>query len=216
MPSFTIYQSEYAVRTENTRLRSEIESLRSENNDLRRQAGLEEKAYQPIGTGALGANGESFKAGNCTVSISAPGARMAHAPMMQSPQMGAAQAQVTEAGQNAWAPPEVQINAPAQRREVAQGGAPAQPQLTLVPQAQAAQAAPQTPQRIETTGKEGQKVTITAGPPPMLNPAIARARGVAQAPRIPAAAPTQAQSTVQTYNEVETDETSMRMSLLEL
>ncbi len=87
MAEFVIYQSEFAVRSENVRLKKDLEHERTENARLRQLCG-EAPRILPVTVAAQPAAGESFKAGNCTVSI---GAAPANAPAL-NPMIAAARA----------------------------------------------------------------------------------------------------------------------------
>lgn len=223
VPSFIIYQSEHGVRTENTQLKAELSQVRQEANALRRELGREEVAYAALSRSGP-APGEQFAAGNCRVSISAPNAGY-HTPTMASPEM-----QIQEARRA----PEVQImGRQAQVAARVASASAAQPVPAVIDlevlEAEATGravavpvAAPQAAQSIQTTGKEGQRVTITMAPPPAMNPAIAAARAQrapqrAQAPAAPAqVAQTPQPSPYVNQPEVDTDEARVRFSLLEL
>ncbi len=68
MAEFAIYQSEAGVRSENMLLKRELEMLRNENARLREKAG-EPALVMAAAIVRPPAQGETFKAGNCAVSI---------------------------------------------------------------------------------------------------------------------------------------------------
>ena len=217
--SFIIYQSEHGVRTENTQLKAEISHLRDENNALRRELGREEVAYAALSRSGP-APGEQFAAGNCRVSISAPNAGY-HTPTMASPEM-----QIQEARRA----PEVQILGRQAQAVARVAPAPVTPPVIdlEVLEAEATgravavpvQTASAMPSTIQTTGKEGQRVTITMAAPPAMNPAIAAARAN-RSPRPAVAAPAEAAPAAQATAsvnpvDVDSDAAVLRFSLLEL
>lgn len=214
--SFIIYQSEHGVRTENTQLKAEISHLRDENNALRRELGREEVAYAALSRSGP-APGEQFAAGNCRVSISAPNAGY-HTPTMASPEM-----QIQEARRA----PEVQILGRQAQAVARVAPAPVTPPVIdlEVLEAEATGRAVAVPVQtasamIQTTGKEGQRVTITMAAPPAMNPAIAAARAN-RSPRPAVAAPAEAAPAAQATAsvnpvDVDSDAAVLRFSLLEL
>lgn len=69
MPEFSIYVGEAGLRAENEKLKRDLDAVRADNKRLRTMVG--EPQVEVVAAKA-GANGESFKVGNCTVSIGAP------------------------------------------------------------------------------------------------------------------------------------------------
>lgn len=74
MSAFVIYQSELGVRMENEQHKAEIAALKRDNNRLRAMVGEQPIAAELAAKLVPGANGESFKTGNCVVEIRGPGA----------------------------------------------------------------------------------------------------------------------------------------------
>jgi hypothetical protein len=81
MSQFQIYQSEFGVRMENEQLKAEINALKADNNRLRSMVGEQPIAAELAAKIVPGANGESFKTGNCVVEIKGPGVG-ANAPVL--------------------------------------------------------------------------------------------------------------------------------------
>lgn len=70
MPEFSIFVGEAGVRAENEKLKRDLEAVRKDNARLRAIIG--EPQVEVAAAKVSAASGESFKVGNCTVSIGPP------------------------------------------------------------------------------------------------------------------------------------------------